>query len=87
MEKYRSSTGKTLLIAAIYCLLFLAGDLCGSVVFDLLFSNISLPNSAWYQMFRMSGCLLITVLFFWLYTEKCLHLKRTDFRIAFSIQK
>lgn len=63
MEQFRYSTVKTLVQAAVYFLLFLAGDLGSSVVFDGIFSAVSLPSSEWYVIFRMAGSLLLTLLF------------------------
>ena len=80
------SAKKTLVNIVVYFLLFLAGDLCNSVVWDLLFSVLVLPVSEFYVLLRMSGNLLFTCLFFWAYTEKVLHLKMRDFGISFHIK-
>lgn len=72
-------TGQTLKFIFLYFLLFLAGDLLASLLFDLLFSFIKLPASWMYQLFRAAGALLFTCLFFWLYTKKALHLSMGDF--------
>ena len=85
MRQHSFSTSKTLAIAAVYCLLFFAGDLCSSVIFDGIFSIVTLPDRGWYVIFRMTGCLLVTLLFFWLYTTKALHLKMEDFGITLQI--
>lgn len=87
MEQFRYSTVKTLVQAAVYFLLFLAGDLGSSVVFDGIFSAISLPSSEWYVILRMAGSLLLTLLFFWLYTTRRLHLEMEDFWITFGVKK
>lgn len=81
------STAKTLKTILIYFLLFLAGDLVNSLVFDWIFSAVKLPDSDLYVILRMSGCLLLTYAFFWLYTTKVLHLSMKDFGITFGIQK
>ena len=70
-----------------YILLFLAGDLLNSLVFDLLFSIVELPIRDLYSILRMLGCLIFTYLLFWLYTIKILRLKMESFRIALSIKK
>lgn len=87
MQKYKISTAKTLGCVGICFLLFLAGDLFCSLVFDLIFSAITLPSSEWYVILRMLGCLVFTFFFFWCYTTKCLHLKMEDFGITFQLRK
>lgn len=80
------STPKVILNIAIYFLLFLAGDLINSLIWDFIFSNVGpLPNEV-YSIVRMSGQLLLTCLFFWLYTAKVLHLKMNFFRINMNIK-
>ncbi len=64
----------------------MAGDLFGSLIFDLLFSIINLPVRDLYSIIRMPGYLLLTLVFFWLYTTKVLHLKMKDFGISFSVK-
>ncbi len=86
MQQYRFSTSKTLLYVIIYFLLFLAGDLGSSILFDVLFSVVTFPGSEWYIILRMTGCLLVTMLFFWLYTTKHLHLRMADFGITFQVE-
>ncbi|MCI8622392.1 MAG: CPBP family intramembrane metalloprotease [Provencibacterium sp.] len=86
MQKFHFSTTKTLVNAAVYFLLFLAGDLLSSLPFDLIFSFVTLPGSEWYVILRMLGCLLLTLLLFWVYTIKRLHLKMEDFGITFGVQ-
>lgn len=81
------STPKTLINIIIYFLLFLMGDLFSSLAFDLIFSVIKLPGSEFYVIPRMTGCLLLTILFFWLYTTKVLHLNMRAFGITFAIKK
>lgn len=39
-----------------------------------------------YPIIRMPGYLLLTLIFFWLYTAKVLHLKMEDFGISFSVK-
>ena len=78
MEQHPFSTAETLSHAAIYFLLFLAGDLSSSLIFDGLFSVITFQSWEWYVILRMTGCLLVTWGFFRLYTEKRLHLKMED---------
>ena len=85
--QYRFSTVKTLKHVLIYFLLFLAGDLLGSLPFDLIFSVVKLPSSEFYVILRMLGCLLLTFLFFWLYTTKGLHLTMKDFGITFDLKR
>lgn len=70
-----------------YVLLFLAGDLLNSLVFDLLFSIVELPIRGLYSVLRTLGCFVFTYLLFWLYTIKILHLKMENFRITLSIKK
>lgn len=83
--KYGFSTSKTITTIVVYFLLFLAGDFCSSLLFDLLFSFVKMPFSELYVIPRMLGSLLLTALFFWLCTTKFLHLKMKDFGITFSI--
>ncbi len=87
MQRSSFSTPKTLLLAAVYFLLFLAGDLFSSLMFDLLFSLVTPPSSEWYVILRMSGCLLLTFLLFWQYTTKRLYLKMEDFGITFALKR
>ena len=70
-----------------YVLLFLAGDLLNSLVFDLLFSIVELPIRGLYSVLRTLGCFVFAYLLFWLYTIKILHLKMENFRITLSIKK
>lgn len=85
-SKSSFSTKKVILNVAIYLLLFLAGDLINSLIWDFIFSNVGpLPNEV-YSIVRMSGQLLLTCLFFWLYTAKVLHLKMNFFRIDMNIK-
>ena len=81
------SKGKIIGHIVAYVLLFLAGDLLNSLVFDLLFSIVELPIQGLYSVLRMLGCLIFTYLLFWLYTIKILRLKMESFRIALSIKK
>ena len=80
------SKGKIIGHIVAYVLLFLAGDLLNSLVFDLLFSIVELPIRGLYSVFRTLGCLIFTYLLFWLYTIKILHLKMENFRITLSIK-
>ena len=80
-------TTKTFINIVIYFLLFLAGDLLSSILFDLLFSVVKFKSSELYVIPRMLGCLILTVLFFWLYTTKLLHLKMKDFGINLNMKK
>ncbi len=86
MQQHHFSTAKTLIHSAIYFLLFLAGDLLNGLLFDLVFSVVKLPSSESYVIPRMLGCLALTLLLFWFYTTKYLHLKMEDFRITFDIK-
>lgn len=86
MPKYHFSSAKTIINVFIYFLLFIAGDLLASLIFDLVFSAVKLPASEWYIILRMSGCLLLTSFLFWLYTAKKLHLKMEDFGISLDIK-
>ena len=83
---YKFSTPKTISVIIVYFLLFLAGDLLGSLIFDFLFSIIDLPVRELYPIIRMPDYLLLTLIFFWLYTTKVLHLKMEDFGISFSVK-
>jgi len=69
-----------------YFILFLAGDLVSSVLFDLLFSIVELPIKSIYYLLRALGCLVLTYLLFWLFTTRALHLKMKGFRISFCIR-
>lgn len=71
----------------IYFLLFLAGELLNSLVFDAIFSVMELPAIELYGILRMAGSLMMTYLFFWLYTTKKLRLEMKDFGITFNIKK
>lgn len=71
----------------IYFLIFLVGDLLNSILFDLLFSFIEPPYSEMYTIFRMIGRIIIVYFGFWIYTEKCLHMKMKDFGITFAVKK
>ena len=66
---YKFSTPKTISVIIVYFLLFLAGDLLGSLIFDFLFSTIDLPVRELYPIIRMPGYLLLTLIFFWLYNK------------------
>ncbi len=62
------SKGKIIGHIVAYVLLFLAGDLLNSLVFDLLFSIVELPIRGLYSVLRTLGCFVFTYLLFWLYT-------------------
>ncbi|MDO4600916.1 MAG: type II CAAX endopeptidase family protein [Eubacteriales bacterium] len=79
---YKLTTPKTITTIFVYFLLFLAGDLFGSLPFDFVFSFITLPCSELYIILRMLGCFILTFALFWLYTTKRLHLKLSDFGIT-----
>lgn len=85
-DKSRFSTKRVFLNVGIYFLLFLAGDLINSLIWDFVFSNAGPLRSEIYSIVRMSGQLLLTCLFFWLYTAKVLHLKMNFFRINMKVK-
>lgn len=87
MDTRHFSKANALKYIFIYFLLFLAGDLLSSLLFDLLFSAVELPVRQLYPILRMSGCLLLTYLLFWLYTAKGLRMRMEDFGITCSVQK
>lgn len=86
-NKFGFTTAKTLANVLIYFFLFLAGELVSSILFDLLFSVITLPGSEQYVILRMLGSLCLTIFLFWLYTTKVLHLNMKDFGITCHIKK
>ena len=86
MQQDHGLASRTLWNVIIYFVLFLAGDFASSAIFDGIFSVITLPSSEWYVILRMAGYLLVTILFFWIYTAKCLHLKLADFGITFQVK-
>ena len=63
-DKSRFSTKRVFLNIGIYFLLFLAGDLINSLIWDFVFSNAGPLRSEVYSIVRMSGQLLLTCLFF-----------------------
>ncbi|MDE6763403.1 MAG: CPBP family intramembrane metalloprotease [Oscillospiraceae bacterium] len=85
-EKISLSAGKTITHIAAYLLLFLAGDLVSSLLFDLLFSVVKLPSGWMYQLPRALGTLAVTWLLFWLYTSKVLRMKMSDFGITHKVR-
>ena len=87
MDTRHFSKANALKYIFIYFLLFLAGDLLSSLLFDLLFSVVELPVRPLYPILRMSGCLLLTYLLFWLYTAQGLRMCMEDFGITCSVQK
>ena len=56
---YKFSTPKTISVIIVYFLLFLAGDLLGSLIFDFLFSIIDLPVRELYPIIRMPDYLAL----------------------------
>lgn len=87
MERKSSfSTKRVILNIGIYFFLFLAGDLINSLIWDFIFSNVGPLRSEIYSIARMSGQLLLTCLFFWLYTAKVIHLKMDFFRINMNVK-
>ncbi len=83
-----SSTPKALLNIVIYFILFEAGDLINALFWDYIYGNL-LPgifNSEFKIMIRMLGQLLLTCLFFWLYTAKVVKMKMDFFRINMNIR-
>lgn len=88
LEKHDTySVQKTLMTIVIYFLLFLCGDLLNSLIFDLIFSVIKLSVREFYVIIRMSGCLVLTYLFFWRYTTRGLRLEMSAFGITFGIKR
>lgn len=85
-KKFSFSTSKTLMNIIVYFLLFLAGDLLNSIIWDILFSFVKFQSHYPYMILRMLGCIVCTFLFFWLYTNKVLHLKLRDFGITFNVK-
>lgn len=85
-DKSSFSAKRVVLNVVIYFLLFLAGDLINSLIWDFIFSNTGPLRSEVYSIARMSGQLLLTCLFFWLYTAKVLHLKMNFFRINMNVK-
>ena len=85
-KKVSFSMGGTIKQILIYFLLFLAGDLLSSMLLDLLFSAVKLPESWMYQLPRALGGLFLTWLLFWLYTTKILRLRMRDFGITPGIR-
>lgn len=80
------STKSVILNIGIYFFLFLAGDLINSLIWDFIFSHAGPLRSEIYSIARMSGQLLLTCLFFWLYTAKVTHLKMDFFRINMNVK-
>lgn len=63
-DKSSFSAKRVVLNVVIYFLLFLAGDLINSLIWDFIFSNTGPLRSEVYSIARMSGQLLLTCLFF-----------------------
>jgi hypothetical protein len=57
-----------------------------SIAFDQIFSLVKFQNASFYVILRMLGCTFVTAFLFWLYTNKALHLKMSDFKITWNIQ-
>lgn len=86
-KEYKLSTLKTLANIFIYFILFLIGDLFGSLIFDFIFLFIKFPIKEIYIIPRMIGSLFLTIFLFWFYTTKILHLDSSYFRINLNIKK
>ena len=80
------SSGKTLGVILIYFALFVVGELASSLLFDLIFSVVTLPDSALYQIPRYLGSLALIWLLFWLYTVKVLRLEMRSFGMTARIK-
>lgn len=78
----RAKIGKLIFV---YILLFLAGDLLNSLLFDLLFSVVHLQIREFYYLLRMGGCLAVTYFLFWFYTTKVLQMNMKAFGITFAV--
>ena len=87
MDAKDFSRAQVLKQIGIYFLLFLAGDLLTSLVFDVLFSAVTLPVRDLYMILRMAFSLPVTYLLFWLYTTKALRLEMSDFGITFAVRR
>ena len=83
-QKNQKSPIKNIMI---YFLLFLLGDLLNSLFFDMIFSIYTPPYDDMYAILRTLGCIVFTCIFFWIYTEKILHMKMKDFGITFGVKK
>ncbi len=55
MDELNLSAGKTMRHVLLYFLLFLAGDLLSSLVFDGLFLAVPMPAEEWYVILTMLG--------------------------------
>lgn len=84
-SKQQLPVKKVLKHILVYFILFLLGELCNSVFFDLLFLVVKLPSEV-NILLRSLGCLITTFFFFRLYTVKVLQLKMEDFRININIK-
>lgn len=71
----------------VYIILFFVGDLFNSILWDVLFRFIKPTYSETYIILRMIGCIIITYSCFWIYTEKCIHMKMKDFGITLDLKK
>ncbi|MDD3222854.1 MAG: CPBP family intramembrane metalloprotease [Clostridia bacterium] len=81
------STTKTIANILIYFVLFLAGELGSSLLFDLIFSVFKFSNVEYYYILRMLGSLIFTFFLFWIYTTKVLHREMKDFGITCDIKQ
>ena len=77
---------KTLFNILVYILLYIAAELLSVLFFEWIFSLLDLPGSDLQITFIMLGSLVLTVLLFWLYTSKVLHLTLADFGITSDIK-
>lgn len=83
-QECRNSIIKNIVV---YIILFFVGDLLNSILWDVLFRFIKPTYSETYTILRMIGCIIITYICFWIYTEKCIHMKMKDFGITFDLKK
>ena len=86
MNEIKLSAGKTMRHVLLYFLLFLAGDLLSSLVFDGLFLAVPMPAEEWYVILRMLGSFALTYAFFWLYTRKVLRRELADFGVTAAVK-
>lgn len=86
-KEQKLTTANTIFHIFMYFLVFMAGDLISSLFFDFIFLGITLSNSEFYALFRKTGCLIITVFLYWIYTRKVLHMEMKNFGISIKINK
>lgn len=84
-KKEQLTTAKMFKYIVIYSLLFALGSFCSSLLFDLTFRVVKLPDEMNYLL-RALGNIVLTFIFFYLYTIKKLHLSMQDFRITAAIR-